>query len=361
MLRTHISFERLFYVALNMILKILDTGDEICRYKDSIVVRFKGKRSVLSTAPICGGYRDDLAAVFNNDITNGEGSDIEIKLRAASYEEHMALVSEELGLDPKFVAGLSTAAQMVNASIRSEAHGDLVVTTVVTGGIEVNGGRVGDPATWDELAEMSAPIPDGTINIILHINVGLTLGALTRAVVTCTEAKTAAIQELMAAGQYSTGLATGSGTDGVIVVANAESDVVLTNTGNHSKLGELIGRTVKAAVKEALYLQTGLSPERQHDMWRRLERFGMTPNRFWEEYERIADERELNDCLTKDVFFAYAEKSAKQDRAVMLASLYCHLLDQSMWGLLPSEEVLRVCDELLVMIAEIFRENSEQK
>ena len=158
-------------------------------------------------------------------------------MRAPSYEAHLALTAEALGLDPATAAGMSTAASMENVSIRTEQSGATAVTAVVTGGIEVNGGRVGDPASWDEAVGQGMPSAAGTINIMLFFNVDLTPGALARALVTCTEAKTAALQELLAPSRYSTGIATGSGTDGTIVASDRTSEICLTNAGKHSKLG----------------------------------------------------------------------------------------------------------------------------
>ncbi|MDR0818440.1 MAG: adenosylcobinamide amidohydrolase, partial [Oscillospiraceae bacterium] len=232
-----------------MLLGKLITGEEIHRYQKSIVVNFTGARKVLSTSPANGGMRGDLTAVFNNDCTTGAGMSAELK--APTYAEHNAVLSRELGLDPDKTAGIGTAAQMENVSIKTETFKDITVTAVVTGGVEVNGGRVGDPATWDELEKKNIELPHGTINIMLFINVNLTDGALTRSLVTCTEAKTAALQELAAPSRYSHGLATGSGTDSTIVVCNSDSAITLTDAGKHVKLGELIGKSVKAAVKEA--------------------------------------------------------------------------------------------------------------
>lgn len=59
-------------------------------------------------------------------------------------------------------------------------------------------------------------------NIMLFIDADLAEGTLARALVTCTEAKTAAIQELLVPSRYSNGIATGSDTDGTIVVSDAE-------------------------------------------------------------------------------------------------------------------------------------------
>ena len=70
-------------------------------------------------------------------------------------------------------------------------------------------------------------------------------GTLAKTAISCAEAKVAALQELMASSRYSGGLATGSGTDGIIVVCNPESENVLTDAGHHSELGECIGKSMK--------------------------------------------------------------------------------------------------------------------
>lgn len=313
-----------------MLIHTLPTGDPVHRYSKCVVVPFKSKRRVLSTCPLNGGYQEDLTAVFNNDGNPGAG--MASKLRAPTYEQHMALIAGEIGLDPATVAGMSTAASMENVAIKTEAFEELFVTAIVTGGIEVNGGRVGDPASWHEVAGKAQPVKLGTINIMLFINQDLSKGAMTRAVVTCTEGKTAAIQELLAPSRYSMGLATGSGTDSTIVVANAESDIRLTNAGKHSKLGELIGKAVKAAVKEALKLQTGLSPESQHNVLNRVDRFGITEQSLWEDFHKTSTD------MTRADYAEAIYHIARKGDLVVSVSLYAHLLDQLMWDLITPAE-----------------------
>lgn len=326
-----------------MLLHTLPTGDPVHRYEKSVVVLFQGARRVLSTCPLNGGYQEDLTAVFNNDGNPGAG--MACTLRAPTYEEHMALVAREIGLDPKTTAAMSTAASMENVSIQSESFEEITVTAVVTGGIEVNGGRVGDPATWHEIQGKAQPVKPGTINIMLVLNTDLSKGALARALVTCTEAKTAAIQELMAPSRYSMGLATGSGTDGTIVVCNAESKICLTNAGKHSKLGELIGKAVKRAVKEALKLQSGLCPEHQHNVLKRVDRFGITERSLWEKFSQRQNPGTRADF--SDRLYHLAQDGA----LVVETSLYVHLLDQLMWELITPEEALRAGGKLLGLMA----------
>lgn len=305
----------------------LDTGEAVHRYKKSIVVPFTGRRRVLSTAAHNGGYREDLTAVFNHDCTVGAG--MACTLKAPTYKEHMALTAEELGLDSRTAAGISTAAQMENVSIRTERWKELSATAIVTGGIEINGGRVGDPASWygqEEIPDLEKP---GTINIMVFFNTDLSEEALVRALVTCTEAKAAAIQELLAPSRYSMGLATGSGTDGTILAANLESAICLTDTGKHSKPGELMGKAVKEAVKEAFRLQSGLDPSAQHQAVKRMERFGITNDLLWEYYSGGKSRAGFEECL---------EELLGRDMLVTYTSLYAHLLDQMMWGLLSGDE-----------------------
>ena len=321
----------------------LSTGDTAYLYDKSIVLFFQGRRKVLSTSVYNGGYHEDFTAVYNRDMTRGAGMTCE--MLAATYEEHMAIVSRRLGLDPNRVTGMGTAAQMTNAAVKSLSYEELTVTAIVTGGIETNGGRVGDPATFFKRREKPRP---GTINIILVLDTDLAPGTLARALVTCTEAKTAALQELMAGSRYSTGLATGSGTDQTIVVANADSPLYLDGAGKHSKLGELIGRVVIAAVKEALLRQSGLSPERQHDLLRRLARFGVTSDTIWEAYRKIAGEK----AAIKPVFLAELEALAGSESLVPYGILYIHLLDEYLWHLLSEQETRAAAEPILKLLAD---------
>jgi adenosylcobinamide amidohydrolase len=327
-----------------MLLYTLCTGEEVHRYKKSIVVPFTGRRRVLSTAPHNGGLREDLTAVFNHDATVGAG--MAVTLKAPTYAEHMVILSRELGLSPEESAGLTTAANMENASIKTETWGKLTVTAIVTGGVEVNGGRVGDPASWDELSgkPVEAEKP-GTINCMVFINVNLTPGALTRALITCTEAKTAALQELAAPSRYSRGLATGSGTDGTILSANMDSPMVLTDAGKHHKLGELIGRSVKAAVKEALFLQSGLCAVSQHSILRRVSRFDITEDSLWEKARGTGP-----GGLRRARFAVLTEKLSVLEMPLTYTALYAHLLDELTWDLISPAEALRAGAELLKLM-----------
>ena len=61
-----------------------------------------------------------------------------------------------------------------------------------------------------------------------------------------------------------------------------DSPDVLTWTGKHSKVGELIALCVIEATTRALALQTGLSPDSQRDMLVRLDRFKIDEKQYWD-------------------------------------------------------------------------------
>ena len=305
-----------------MILHRFANGDTIERTEKAVIARFAGERRVLSTAALGGGEREDLVAVFNHDCKENGRKDT--PLRAPTYTGHLAVIARELGLDPARVCGLTTAASMCNLALWEETYKDVTVTAAVTAGVDENGGRVGDPASWHEP-------PGGTINILLFVSADLPAWTMARAIITATEAKTAALQELVVPSLYSSGLATGSGTDGIIVVCDRSSPRTFTFAGKHAKLGELIGRVVQQAVKEALYKETGLCPARQYDVFMRLSRFGVTRGA----------------AIARGASAEGLEKLTREPKLVTCAALYAHLLDERSWGLLSDADVVTTCRSLL--------------
>lgn len=73
-------------------------------------------------------------------------------------------------------------------------------------------------------------------------------------VLTATEAKTALLRDLMQGSSVSSRLATGTGTDGVVIVCDgSDGTSCLLNGGKHFKLGELAAQAVSQATAEALF------------------------------------------------------------------------------------------------------------
>jgi adenosylcobinamide hydrolase len=111
---------------------------------------------------------------------------------------------------------------------------------------------------WQVMLELSGHFVDavGIINVILLTNTVLTEGAMARAIITVTEAKTAVLQDLNVRSTYSPQhQATGTWTDNVLVVSGKVGKPL---TSDNTKLGELIGWTTKAAIAEALRKHDGV-------------------------------------------------------------------------------------------------------
>ena len=324
-------------------------GGVTFRRNDKVIIFELSKPSrVLSTSYLNGGCRDDLSHLFNYcEIYNSP--DGRCEMRAPTNREHLSLIASELELPPHKTTGLSTAAMMTYARPDTLKYVDFSVTAVVTAGIDVNGSRAGDPACWHEKAGVPIPAEPGTINIFLFINASLDAGALAKALVTATEAKTAALQELLAPSCISGGLATGSGTDGVIIVSNLEAPTSLTDAGHHGKLGEYIGRVVKNTVKEALVADIGFRSYACGSVLKRMKRFGLDDSRMASVYQSAAIQGK------KDLaqFSWFLKSIDSDDRYIGIATLYAHLLDLLQWELVAGQEAIRLATALLNELAKI--------
>jgi len=319
--------------------KLFDTplGDTVLRYNDAIVIQLNGSRRVASTSALNGGVKDDLRFVFNKSCAHELHGKTCPGMKGPTIEEHYSVIARELELDPATCTGMGTAALVENTAVVTDSYNGVSVTAMVTAGIDVNGGRAGDLARYDEFAKKHINIsPDnGTINIFVHINANMPAGTLNRALMTATEAKTVALLELMANSMYSKGLATGSGTDSLIVVANRESEIYLENAGKHCKLGEMIGTTVIKAVKEALDKQTGMNTTRQSAVSWQNKRYGITQEKTWTYYQHIFGE----EAKTEEQFIQSFSKVDTDKKVVAFVASSVHLLDQYSWGLLDEKTV----------------------
>lgn len=201
-------------------------GVEIHRKEKIIYARFLVPHCVISTCMVAGGIREDLTYVYNHQSCEPSGHHVplhrEIIRRPDAYRRW---ISSRHGLPPDQCATLGTAANMRCAVLKRAMFRDLEVIAVCTSGVETNAGRVGDSASVYEAdgvyerLEGGETVVCGTINTMLFINRELTPGAMVRCVMTATEAKTAALQDLVVNSRYSDGLATGTGTDQIAVAS----------------------------------------------------------------------------------------------------------------------------------------------
>lgn len=159
-----------------------------------------------------------------------------------------------IGKKAETTALLMTGADMGNLSIRTEKFKDMKVMALVTAGVMSNAVRMG--------ADKGMFYEPGTINILILTNMHLTPRAMSRAIISATEAKTALLEDLDIRSSYSGEKhpATGTGTDNILVVEG--QGLPIDNAGGHSKMGELIAKVVYAGVKHAVEKQNAILPGR---------------------------------------------------------------------------------------------------
>ena len=317
------------------------SGDEICRSAlftarrsgRYLVVELLAPHRVLSTSAVGGGQRDDVRFLVNHQSCEAQGDQERYeRISRMGLDAYHRTVCGEIGIDPDRTALMGTAANMAYAVHRSVAFEDLCVDAFTTAGVSGNAARAGDPAAWAETDDGWRKVSPyaGTINTILLLACPLTPSAHARAVMTMTEAKSAALAELAVPSRYAPVIATGTGTDQFCLAAPLDpARKPKDSTSPHVKLGEIIGLAVMASVKEALCWQNGLEPSRTRDLFHALGRFGFTQARAVERLAVLLPERRY-DLLEKNWNAVFHDPGSA---AAVYA--FAALLDRIAFGTLP--------------------------
>ena len=286
------------------------SDDELFYLKDTILINFNHNRNGVSTSELNGGTCDLYKSVFNQHLSQ-EKIDYLVDHDVCDYLINECSLME---IDSNYSTGLITLAEMKNLSIVNKSFKNLDVTAISTAGVRTNASRAGDHASyWEENGEFHF----GTINIIVLINVKLSKSTLMEAFMTATEAKTVALNNLKIPSQYSNGYATGTGTDGLCIFSDVDSDDVVTNAGKHSKLGELIGKCVIESVTKAIGKQVWVTNKSQSNALVRLNRYSLDINEF---YDNL-------DC-DKEQFIRQLQKDMKKQDNVAIATSVLNLIDE---------------------------------
>lgn len=196
-----------------------------------LVAGFREPQAVLSWAVARPGFRvaREVAWLEVREAELPEGVD------------HEALLARRLA-----AAGLEDAvAMMTSRDVRrhrlaSARSGGIAASCLATVGLR-NAVRVGAPR--------AVPARPGTVNLLAAVSVSLSEAALVEAVSIAAEARTAAIID--AAWPTAGGLATGTGTDCIVVAASAagaDRPRAEAFAGLHTRVGEALGAAVYEAV-----------------------------------------------------------------------------------------------------------------
>ena len=302
--------------------------DQIYYLKDTILINFKHNRNGVSSSELNGGTCDLYKSVFNQHLSQ-EKIDYLIDHDVQDYLINECRLME---IDSNYSTGLITLAEMNNLSIVSKSFRNLDVTAISTAGVRTNASKAGDPASyWQEDGEYHF----GTINIIVLINANLSKSTLMEAFMTATEAKTVALNNLKIPSQYSNGYATGTGTDGLCIFSNVDSDDEITNAGKHSKLGELVGKAVIESVTKAIGKQVWITKKSQSNALVRLNRFELDINEFYNDLDY--DKYEFICQLQKDM--------GNQDNVAITTSIL-NLIDEVENNLIEKEEAYELANEI---------------
>ncbi len=306
------------------------TGDRAYIYENSIVVEFGVCRNGISTSELNGGYKKNFKTAFNHYLSQ-ENIDF---LENHSIKDYLIRQSGILGVDPKFTTGLLTSAQMENACVVTKQYRNLEVSAITTAGVRVNASRAGDSASYyEENGDFQFDV--GTINVIILTNVCLGPGTLANGLVTATEAKTVALSNLRIPSQFSNGFATGTGTDGIAIFSNSESDNMLSNAGKHSKLGELIAKCVIESISEAIKRQVWITKESQCSVLARLRRYDLDINEFYDDIDN------------KEEFVKSLQVAARKQENVALTTSVLHLIDEVENNLLDKKIAYSLANSIL--------------
>lgn len=314
-------------------------GIELHRNSKIIYVRFLRPHRVLSSSlGTWGGMHEELEYLYNRQCCEPFGHKSE---------------PLEYGLSSHKCADLSTAANMNNAAVVHKTYEELHVVAVVTGGVAVNAARAGDPGMYHQTDD-ATHTGDGTINIILCVNLELTPGATVQAVITATEAKTSVLEEYGVPSRYSDGYATGTGTD-QIAIASMLGEQKIIDTGKHSKTGECIGTAVREALQKTLKRQDGLHPEGQCSVFKQIERFGITREEMRTKIVSALDAEEAS------LYQKNADLIDRDPHTVAAAAAVVTIRDRCVWGILPLTSFAEMTFPYLVQIAAAVSGDRERK
>jgi adenosylcobinamide hydrolase len=207
----------------------------------ALVVRLARPGRAASSAVLGGGLLE-VDAVVNHAVRASD------ERALAEPEAWLREICGRLALDPERTAALMTGVEPERTVVVEDERDGIELVVFVTAGL-ANALRVGDPAT----VRSTAP---GTINLIAVVGVPMTDAALVEAVAIAVEARTLAALEARVPSLVSGEIATGTGTDAVVVAALGGAGAI-PHCGKHTSLGELVGRAVLAASRRAIRVAVG--------------------------------------------------------------------------------------------------------
>jgi adenosylcobinamide amidohydrolase len=211
--------------------------------ENHIHVQFDTLRPVISSAVLNGGAV--LANhILNLNVRNRSKHNLDVR---QSPDITLAEYCRVCGWSGTTV-GMMTAASMDSFRMVRASEQGVEIFVLVTVGLS-NVRRAGDIAEHRKIGLQ--PSDTGTINIICLPTARLTPSAMVEAVITVTEAKTAALQNRGIKSPVSDTPATGTGTDAV-AISSGRGPVKISYCGKHVLFGEILAKLVIEAVDSSI-------------------------------------------------------------------------------------------------------------
>ena len=305
------------------------TLDEVYYFKDSIFIKFNNRRNSISNSVLNGGIKNNLEFVFNHHLSQ-ENIDY---LENHDLCDYLIMLCDDLNFNPKISSGLVTLAKMRNVSIVTKKYKKLEVVAITTAGVRVNAVCAGDDAGF---YEEDGEFKPGTINSIVLINSKLDDHVLAEAIIVASEAKTVALNNLKIPSQYSNNFATGTGTDGLIIASNLDSNNVITNAGKHSKLGEIIAKSIIESIHVAIKKQVWITPNSQSNVLVLLNRYKLDINEFYDGLNQ-----------NKHKFISQLKIDSKIQENIAITSSILNLIDDFKKGIINKNTAFDLSFNLL--------------
>ena len=224
----------------------LRSGGYVDIHSSAITVTYDMPYYAISTSPFNGGLHH-VMAVRNQQLTFFVNNESE--LPGGSTSDYLAKECVQLDLPIHFCTALLTTASMNRHAYVCQSEDSIIIEVIATAGVEKTAHRAGDGYTYYEKDGVFHA--GGTINLLVFTNCALTDGALTKSLLTITEAKTVALQSIGITSVLSNQPATGTSTDGVIMTIDPNGEL-LTDTGTFSQFGDTLAKAVRSAIEKTL-------------------------------------------------------------------------------------------------------------
>jgi len=209
-------------------------------FADHLLVESDSFLDTVSSA-LWGGGRRQVRYFVNGKVP--------LDFRCDHPEAMMREEIERWGYPPEETVGLLTAAKLTHASCFAEEGDQFRLFCCATAG-------TGNAARAGQFRQTYPAYLAGTINVFVLIDGKLTPAAMINGIMTATEAKCAALQDLRIQDRYG-GIATGTTSDAIVLGATQRDgcEAVHAFAGTATTIGNAIGRLVYQAVFEAVVTQ----------------------------------------------------------------------------------------------------------